>query len=331
MRDEVVHNQSIITLLRNSNLSLDELQIAGIALIRYMFNDDYNYAIVKAEPCDANLLGLISDLLIQVDRVHTCIVYNKIGNGFKYSVRSCIKEVRASELAAYLAQGIGSGGGHTDKAGGYISEAKYAEACPTLHTEAYFSTRMNAYFDNSEVIYAGSHEIDISEMEKYEKKKIPFGYVRAAEMLPVGTPITIRTSDGDRDMRIEPDTYIMIGIKGAIYPTTREKFERGHKEVDGAYGREEYLIEPEYVPTVRNRKDGTIVRLSDYAHVCIASGQVHIYAKELTKIVKVFATWDEEHYMLGRPGDFLAVRSDNLHDIYIVERDIFYQTYEKKI
>lgn len=331
LRDDVPYNQSIITLLRNSNLSLSELQIAGIALIRYMFNDDYNYAIVKAEPCDANLLGLISDFILQVDQINTCIVYNHIGNGFKYSVRSCIKEVRASELASYLADGLGSGGGHADKAGGFISEAAYEEKYPTLHSEAYFSAKMNEYFDNSEVIYAADYDIDISDMACYKKKKTPLGFVKAEDVLPVGTPITIRTLEGDLDMTIEPDVYIMIGVRGEVYPNTKAKFEKSYKQLGERYCIDSCPIKPEYIPTIRNRIDGTIIPVTEYAYLCEATGETHIHAKELTKTVKVFTEWDKERYMLGTPGDFLAVRSDDKHDIYIVEREIFYETYERKI
>ena len=328
MRDDIPYNNSVITLLRNSNLSLAELQIAGIALIRYMFNDDYNYAIVRSEPCDANLLGIISDLVLQVDQVHTCLVYNKIGNGFKFSVRSCVKEVRASELAAYLAKDLGSGGGHIEKAGGFISEAKYEEYYPTLHTEAYFSAKMNEYFDNSEVIYAEQYDIDISDMTCHKKKKLPLGYVKADDVLPIGTPITIRTLEGDVDMVIEPESYIMIGVKGEVYPNKKEKFEKSYKDLGKKYNIEEAPIKPEYVPTIRSRIDGVVVPITEYANTCISTGETHIHAKELTKIVKVFTVWDEERYMLGMPGDFLAVRSDDVHDIYVVEREIFYQTYE---
>ncbi len=85
-----------------------------------------------------------------------------------------------------------------------------------------------------------------------------------------------------------------------------------------------------YQPMVHNRKDGSVLPLSDYAKVCIANGETHIHARELTGRVKVFTAWDREKYTLGRPGDYLAVRCDDRHDIYIVERDIFFKTYEKK-
>ena len=72
------------------------------------------------------------------------------------------------------------------------------------------------------------------------------------------------------------------------------------------------------------------MKLIDHAKVCIAVGGAQIYAKELTERVKVFTAWDEGKYMMGRPGDYLAVRCDDRHDIYVVERNIFFQTYEEK-
>ena len=61
MREALPFDKSLITLFRNSNLSLKELEIAGIAMIRYSYNDDYEFAVIKAQPCDPNILGLISD------------------------------------------------------------------------------------------------------------------------------------------------------------------------------------------------------------------------------------------------------------------------------
>lgn len=85
---------------------------------------------------------------------------------------------------------------------------------------------MNQYFDSFDLIYAADYDIDTSDMKKYSKKKIPIGFVKADEVLPAGTPITIRTLEGDVDMTIEDDLYIMIGIKGEVYPNRRAKFEK---------------------------------------------------------------------------------------------------------
>lgn len=329
MRDALPCEKSLVQLFRNSNLSLDELEIAGVALIRHIYNDDYHYAVIKAQPCDPNILGLISDFLLQVAEVYTCVVYSDWKEGYKFSVRSCVKEVQANELASFLADGVGSGGGHHEKAGGFISRTLYEEMYPTLHSEAFFSERLNDYFDNTQIIIAKDYEIDISNMQPYVKKKMPLGFVQATDVLPVGTPITIRTMEGDVDMVVEPDLIIMIGVKGEVYPNRRRKFEKSYVLTEEDYRMSDCAIKTEYQPTLHNRADGSVLSLADYAKVCISNGGTHIHAEELTTRVKVFTTWDEEKYMLGKPGDFLTVRCDDIHDIYVVERDIFFKTYEK--
>ena len=331
MRDDLDFDASLINLLRNSNLSLKELEIAGVALIRYSYNQDYEFAVIKAQPCDPNILGLISDFLLQVDVIKTCLVFNETVDGYKLSVRSCVKEVNASELVSFLTEKIGSGGGHYEKAGGFVSQRLYDECYPTLHPEAYFNNRMTQYFDSFDLIYADTYEIDISDMKKYTKKSIPIGYVKADEVLPVGTPITIRTLEGDVDMVIEEDLYIMIGIKGEVYPNRKVKFEKSYRPLSEKYDFETYVVSADYMPTIKNRADSSTLVLTDYAKVCTPTGQVHIHARQLTRGVKVFTAWDKGKYMLGKPGDYLAVRCEDHHDIYVVERDIFGKTYEETV
>ena len=330
MREGVPYNKSLITMFRNSNLSLKELEIAGIALLRYIYNDDYRFALIKAQPCDPNILGLISDFLLQVDEIQTCVVYNELTDGFKLSVRSCIKEVNASELAAYLTEGIGSGGGHIEKAGGFISKRRYEEEYPTLHSEAYISNRMTEYFDTTEIIYAKDYEVDLMGMVKYQKIKLPIGCVEADDVFPGGTPITIRTLDGDMDMVVAPDLYILIGVKGEVYPNNRDRFNESFKFIPGEYSLEECTIDAEYIPTIKNRATGVTTPISQFARKCIPTVDTFIYAKEIDKRIKIFTEENEEKYMLGVPGDYLAVRCDDTTDVYIVEKDIFDKTYKER-
>lgn len=328
MREEIEYDKNLINQLRNSNLSLRELEIAGIAMIRYSYNEEYGFAVIRSQPCDPNILGLISDLLLQVDTVKTCVVYNETGDGYKYSVRSCVKEVNASELAAFLAEDIGSGGGHYEKAGGFISKKLYDQKCNTLHAEAYFNGRMTEYFDSFELIYAGDYVADVTDMKKYEKNKLPVGYVKLWEIVPVGTPITIRTLEGDIDIVVQEDLIAIIGIKGEVYPNRAEKFSRSYRALEEKYIYESHST-AEYLPTIKIRSTGEDLVLTDYARVCIPTGSVSIYAKKLDKGVKVFTAWDKEKYMLGRVGDYLAVRSDDLQDVYVVENAIFGKSYRE--
>lgn len=329
MRERVTVNKSLITLFRNSNISLKELETAGIALIRNIYNEEYRYSIIKAEPCDPNILGLISDFLLQVAGVDTCVVYNELPGGFKISVRSCIKEVHADELAIYLCDGVGSGGGHLEKAGGFISRGLYNATYMGIHSEAYFSDRLTSYFENTQIIYAKDVTIDTRDCKRYQKKNMKIGFVNAIDVYPIGTAITVRTLEGDMDLTVTEDLVIMIGVKGEVYPTNREKFRKSYQVLPGKYNPYESVIKAEYIPMIKNRLDGTIRKITELAGNCISTGNVQIYAKPLEMITKVFARWDEEKYLLGKPGDFLAVRSDDAHDIYVVEKEIFGLTYDE--
>lgn len=329
MRDGVDVNRSLITLFRNSNISLSELETAGIALIRNIYNENHRFTVIKAGPCDPNILGVISDFLLQVDGVDVCLVYNEIPDGFKLSVRSCVKEVKANELADYICQGIGSGGGHKEKAGGFVSKAKYEAKFPCMHSESYFGDRIHQYFEETEVLYAAKTTLDISDMKKYEKKQIPIGYVKATDVFPLDTQIIIRTMEGDVELRITEELIIMIGVRGEIYPSETERFHRSYEVFDEAYHLEDSPVKASYIPKVTNKYTGEVKSITEYAKKCVSSGRTQIYAKELDHYVKVFAEWDQESYMLGKPGDYISVRTDNEHDIYIIEHEILGLTYDE--
>lgn len=328
LRDDAVFERSMITRFRNANLSLKELEIAGMALIGYDYNETYRYAVVEAKPCDPNILGMISDLVLEVDAVDTCLVYSVLPFGVKISVRSCIKEVKASELAEFITDEIGSGGGHLEKAGGFIQSEllnkAYEKYNRAKEINSFLKWRMDDYFDDIEIIHAKEYEIDLTDMKLYRKKKLPLGYVKTAEIFEPGTTVCVRTLEGDLDVQIQDDIYIMIGIKGEVYPNKKEKFDRSYQVLD-----EPYCFEGEYAPTVKDVVEGKNISLIPYARSCITTGESYIYVKPLDHRVKVFTEWDEEKYMLGKEGDFLAVRKDDHHDIYIIEKNIFEKTYEK--
>ena len=323
MLEELKFKESIIRKLKNSNLSIEELEIAGTALGSYIFNEDYNYAIVKSEPCDPNILGLISDFLLQVHMIDYCIVYNELEFGYKLSVRSDLKEVRANELAQYLTEGLGSGGGHFEKAGGFISKEKYQKTNRNLPPEVYFSQKMNEYFESIDIIYANETCMNIESMQLFKKKKIEIGYVKTVDIAPAGTNLIVRTLEGDINLLSDESIYIMIGIKGEVYPIVKNKFENSYHCLDN-----DFRVQAEYIPTVKNQELGINTPILPYARTCVATSDSFIYARPLEKAVKIFTLWDEEKYLLGKKGDYIGVRSDDHHDIYAIDRDIFIKTYE---
>ncbi|MBI9014778.1 MAG: DHH family phosphoesterase [Clostridiales bacterium] len=324
LRDTVKYIHSLIKILANSNLTLFDLETAGVALIRAMHNKRDNFAIIKSNPCDPNILGFISDLAMQVNTINTCIVYSQTDDGLKFSVRSCIREVNANEMASYIAKDLGSGGGHKEKAGGFIFAHKFEEKHPNLNTEAYFLNQIRSYYDSFETIYSHTHHLSLDTLERYRKKHIPLGYVPSSEIFDKNTPLLIRTLEGDMNIEASEDTYIMIGLKGEAYPIKKEKFMHSYKLVA-----ETYDLVAEYIPRAKNKITGDSIELLPYAKSCIATGDVYIYVKQLTQQTKVFTAWDTETYMTGHVGDYLAVREDDTSDIYILENNIFHLTYEK--
>lgn len=328
-RDFIPFEQTLITTFRNSNLSMDELKIAGVAMLDCLYNDEYRYAVIRSKPCDPNILGVISDFLLQVDKIDNCVVFNETTEGYKLSVRSCVGEVNASELAIFLTDDIGSGGGHYEKAGGFVSKKKFKERYGSKKPEDYFMERMENYYEGFELIYAKDFEANLSEMKLYEKCKLPLGFVKADDVFSVGTPVTVRTIEGDADLAVEENIYLMIGIKGEVYPIGKEKFDKTYEILDRDYCFEEDVLENQYVPTLRNRETGENKLITPYARCCVPTGKVRIYARQLVKGVKVFTSWYKGKYMLGKPGDYLAVRNDDLHDVYIIEKKIFGKSYQE--
>ncbi len=323
MRDTLQFDKAIISKLRNSNISREELMIAGDALIHNHLIDKFHFAMVKVKPCDLNILGIVSDFVLQTDVVNTCVIYSTLSDGYKLSFRSCDKEIKASDLAAFMTQGIGSGGGHTEKAGGFINKIAFEETYPGMELEEYFTRRMEEYVSSYEVVYAAQYEADMSGVQRYRKKKIPLGFVKLKDVYPVGMPIMVRTLECDLEILVEENTYLMIGIYGEVYPIKAEKFAKSYQESD-----EPYTLETEYIPSVHNRVYGTVKNVTAYARSCMPTGETLIYAKPIDKQMKIFTAWDTVNYMLGKPGDYMAIRMDDLHDIYIIEQEIFKKTYE---
>ena len=121
MRNSLNVNKGLIRQYSNSNMSLEELILAGSALLQHKYIFEHRLAIMHANQCDPAILGVISDMALQVDVIDVCIIYSQNEEGYKFSIRSCERDIHANELAKYLSTGIGSGGGHYEKAGGIIN------------------------------------------------------------------------------------------------------------------------------------------------------------------------------------------------------------------
>lgn len=315
--------ENLFTKLKNSNFSAEEIIIAGAALQNYEYNEKERYAIVQTDPCDPNILGFISDMILQVDCIDSCIAYSDLGYGFKLSVRSCRRDVTANDLAQYVTEGLGNGGGHKKKAGGFIKANKYKEVYPGGDFGEYLKQRMTQYFDSYHILDTTSEIVDTLGMKYYKKLPITVGFAKTTDFAPEGTVLVARTLEGDVTINSDPNIYIMIGIEGEVYPIKKKTFEASYEVLD-----EPYQINAEYGPRVRNKRTEEVYILSDFAKSCVNLKENKILAKQLSMTTKLFTKWYYDDYMLGKTGDYLAVKLDGNNDAYIIKEAIMEKTYQ---
>ena len=292
------------------------------ALAGYETLSTYSCGILKADECDPNILGIISDMALQVAEFNVVIAYGHVSGGYKLSVRTCTREVMADEFIRFVTNDVGSGGGHDFKAGGFISEDKLAKTFPGMTFPDYLDDIIKKYFESFTIILAASYEPDMSLFGKYMKNRITVGYIDPLAFLEKNTRIRVRTLEGDTDLVVDGEFYLMVGILGEVYPITKEKFNKSYEDSSDPFD-----ATMEYIPRIYTQPEGTVYELSRYIMPCVARGTSYIYAKQLDKNVKLFTKWYEEKYMRGLAGDYIACRTDDMHDFYVIRSDIFDITY----
>ena len=323
MLEELVFNEKLVQRLVNSNFSMKEMETAGIAMLRSNYDENKRLSIIHSKPCDPNILGVIGDFLLQVDAIDVCVVFNECPGGYKLSIRSCIREISANDLASFLTEDIGDGGGHTTKAGGFIGEKRFEEKYGHMGIDAYFFNRVNKYYDGFELINAEKGIKNKRGFSLYKKKPVNCGYVKMSEFLPEGALCRLRTLEGDVQFCVTDELYIMIGLQGEAYPIERRVFETKYKERDVKYD-----VALDYAPTLKLVETEEIFDLTNYIKSCVSKDRSRIYAKCLTKPAKVFTKWDYDKYMIGNVGDYLCYLENDEHDIYVAKGEVFDATYK---
>ncbi len=317
-------DKTLVNRLTHANFTLQELETAGIAMIRYSYDENKRLSIIKSNPCDPNILGLVGDLILQVDSIDVCIIFNECSGGYKLSVRSCVPDVAASEMAEYLTRDIGNGGGHLNKAGGFISKAKFVQKYDDMSMEAYLFSKVEEYYDTYDVIYSKNGIDNPQDFETYKKKPNIYGFVKTTDIFSDGTECNVRTLEGDMSVRASEEIYLMIGYFGEIYPIEKKNFDKKYEILD-----EKFEKKFDYQPSVRAVKDNRTYELLPYAKQCKSSGGARICARLIDKPTKVFSKWNYETYMYGDKGDYLCYTYGDECDVYIVKGDVFKYTYEK--
>lgn len=323
MIDYLKYDKALVNRLKYANFSIAELETAGIAISHHNIIEQYRAAIVRSDPCDPNILGVIGDFVIQVDSIDVCVIFNECIGGYKLSVRSCSIEAAANEVVSFLTIDVGNGGGHCDKAGGFINGAALRIENGTT-IEDFLSARLVDYFSGYDVVRFTDEIADSDKLRRFCKKPGIFGYVKSTDIAPAGTEFRIRTLEGDVLIASHDEIYIMIGSEGEVYPVEARVFEKKYTPLNLPY-----ICEFEYPPSIIDTAAGKPRNLFPFAKQCRSGRGAVILAKQLERFTKVFSTWNYEGYMAGYPGDMLCYTEGDTHDVYVVKCGIFETLYEE--
>lgn len=353
MLESLKYDTDIVAELQSVNLSLKELQIMGRAYNSLHINSRYCFAVAQAEPCDPDILGIVGDELMKVAGVNVSVAYSMLDGYVKISVRCrrrrskaagqdgnvSDREVSAAELVSWLVWDMGNdGGGAPTKAAGRIPKEFLEDKCAeddwddlSGATGRLIYKRLTAYFDmRPEELRTGEYSLEkvrefcVSEAALYRKKKVPVGYVKATDLFPEGEDILIRMLEGDVRKKVTSELYIMIGVNGEIYHSEESKLRKNYDLTD-----DPFPIDggSPWQPKIYRYVDREVKLLAPYAKICVARDGAIIRAAQLGCRLKVLTVWDEWH--LGEVGDWLASREDDCQDVYIIQKAIFEQTYER--
>lgn len=100
-------------------MEFEDLKAYAAAIENVHVYDAVGFAHIPFDCPDA-LIAIISDFILALDVVTVSVVYALRSDGIKFSVRSEVEETDAGELTKKALDGIGSGGGHKEMAGGFI-------------------------------------------------------------------------------------------------------------------------------------------------------------------------------------------------------------------
>ena len=325
MRDELLlmlgDNLRGYAKLKRSNLSLRDLALSAQALHTVDYHPEGRFVLLNVLPCDPSIPGFLGDLALRVHSVDVAVAFSESADELHFSVRSGIREAKARDLADWLAAGyVGSTGGDAEKAGGGMVRMS-GRTWPESAFD-FFLERLNAYFSAYDILdCALGRKFSTQGMRAFQKRPVTLGYVPCGELFPERSRLRIRMLEGDITVRTTPDTYLMIGAAGEVYPIEKNAFERLYVPSDAPL-QQDFA----YPPAVLEDDTMNRVELAPAARQCL-SREGRVLARQLTRGIKIFTAWDSGSYIKGEPGDWLVMRRENHADQYVITEELFPQLY----
>jgi nanoRNase/pAp phosphatase (c-di-AMP/oligoRNAs hydrolase) len=99
--------------LTNYQKAISDLYLHGNIAVSNIGND-----------CPEAIIGSVNDFLLTLSEVEFTVIYSYRAGGIKFSLRSTLPAIDASEVIRQALNGLGDGGGHNDMAAGFIPNVK---------------------------------------------------------------------------------------------------------------------------------------------------------------------------------------------------------------
>ena len=245
------------------------------------------------------------------------------------------KLVRAVEILEFMLSEFGLVKGDASRANACISQAILNSLVTDAEfsTEAmYFDSLIDSYLEDTAFImaydFARENADVIYSLPLYVKRKVKWAVVKSVDIVNAGESFIIKSLENESGEAVvaSDNSYIMVGCRGEIYEITKDKFDKSYEMSDEKLDVFEQMLD--FIPEVKNCKTGEYVSIDDRAHICYPKQDAKIYAMRLNYRTKIFQRDGDGEYFLGRPGDYMAVRADDIGDMYIIQKDVFEYTYE---
>lgn len=274
--------------------------------------------------------------MLEESGVQVLLLIGKISDRFVVRCLCATEQTRALELIDFVFGQFGLAKGTAEWAQGSVSEVLLsvcmAETDVGDETE-YFMLRAHDYFTSCDVIEAVTFAEEnpglVREMKEYEKAHVSWAYVKTTDIVPEGVTISVRTLENDTGVLVNAreDVYVMIGCLGEVYQIHRDKFESSYEPSEEKL--DIFTQRLDFIPAVERVDNHTYLPIDELAHLCYPRIGAGIYAQQLERRTRVFSK-NGTDYFVGEQGDYLAIRKDDLQDVYIIREEVFGHTYTEK-
>lgn len=298
-------DKTLFNKLRYSNLSVSELGVIGEALHHAAVCEN-KFVTALTNTHDRNILGVVSDYLIQVDNIEASVAYYKNNEDIRISVRTCSEYIAAEEIAKLLTKG--KGGGHRDKAAGPIMDPVIKAYTPN-ELQNYINQGLSEYFHSFNILDISKTKFDVTSLQMYERIPQDFGYTELyGNGFEPGTTLWVSETGGKKRVPVAPNTLMIVSSRGHVEVIDRVIF-------DGIYDatEEEYVLNDpkrfnEMISDVKKSSNYPVPKLKR----CNSLKNI-IYAKRIekpTKVITKLANRYEFHYQYMSAGDYLIIDTD---------------------